>query len=69
MKIKMRIKMKILLLQWIAWACFLIAVVSISDAIVRYADHALFNAPHEIFVCIISSICLTIWYKFFKGKS
>jgi len=58
------------LIQWIAWVCFLIAVVSISGAIVRFNDNGLiFNPLLEIFVCLISSICLTIWYKFKGGRS
>ena len=59
--------MKIFMLQWIGWFCFLIAVVSISAAIIRYNDPGLiFNPLQEISVGITSSICLTIWYKF-KG--
>ena len=58
------------LIQWIAWVCFLIAVVSISGAIVRFNDNGLiFNPLLEIFVCLTSSICLTIWYKFKGGRS
>ena len=61
--------MKFFLIQWIAWFCFLIAVVSISGAIVRYTYYALFNPLQEIFVCLISSFCLAIWYKFKGGRS
>ena len=60
--------MKIFMRQWIGWFCFLIAVVSISAAIIRYNDPGLiFNPLQEIFVCLTSSVCLTIWYKF-KGR-
>ena len=56
--------MKIFMRQWIGWFCFLIAVVSISAAIIRYNDPGLtFNPLQEIFVAWTSSLCLTIWYK------
>jgi len=56
--------------QWMAWFCFLIAVVSISAAIVRYNDLGLiFNPLQEIFVSLTSSFCLAFWYKFKGGRS
>ena len=54
--------MKRFLYIWLAWFCFLVAIVSMLAELVRYIIGD-FEPSRAMWVCSISSFCLAVWWR------